>query len=71
MRLDTRASKLRLEVWDRGGQWVERVGESRLGDLSSMFSFSCVGSFGGAGETSLAEDKQATYSGFPSPTGEA
>ena len=71
MRLDRRATKLRLEVWDREGQWVNGVGESRLGKLASMFSLNYVWTLGGAGETSLAEDQQATYSSFLSPMGEA
>lgn len=71
MRVDKRATKLSLEVWDREGQWVDSVGESRLGKLASMFSLSYVWTFGGAGETSLAEDQQATYSSFLSPMGEA
>lgn len=47
------------------------VGGSRLGKLASVFSLSYVWTFGGAGETSLAEDQQATYSSFLSPAGEA
>jgi len=71
MRLDTRAAKLRLEVWGREGQWVNGVGESRLAKLDSMFSLSYVWTFGGAGEISLAEKQQATYSNFLSSMGEA
>lgn len=47
------------------GEWC------RLGKLASMFSLSYVWTFGGAGETSLAEDQQATYSSFLGPMGEA
>lgn len=71
MRLDTRATKLSIDVRGREGQWVSGVGESRLGKLASMFFLSYVWTVGGAGETSLAEDQQATYSSFLSPMGEA
>lgn len=53
----------------QGGQWVNSVGESRLAKLASVFSLSYVWTFGGAGETSLAEDQQTTYSSFLSPMG--